>query len=99
MKINWQVRFKNPQFVGQLLISIFVPVLTYFGLEAKDLTTWKSVVDLFMNAISNPYVLIMIVVSVFNAVNDPTTVGLTDSARALTYTEPKKEKKRKRKKA
>lgn len=92
MKINWKVRFKNPQFVAQVLISVFVPVLTYFGLEAKDLTTWKAVIDLFINAISNPYVLLMIVVSVFNAVNDPTTVGLTDSNRALTYTEPKKSK-------
>ncbi|MDT2813735.1 phage holin [Vagococcus carniphilus] len=88
-KINWKVRFKNPLFIAQILISVFVPILTYFGLEAKDLTTWKSVIDLVVNALSNPYVVTMIVVSVFNAINDPVTKGLSDSERALNYTEIK----------
>ncbi|MDT2814377.1 phage holin [Vagococcus carniphilus] len=88
-KINWKVRFKNPLFIAQILISVFVPILTYFGLEAKDLTTWKSVIELVVNALSNPYVVAMIVVSVFNAINDPVTKGLSDSERALNYTEIK----------
>ena len=88
-KINWKVRFKNPLFIAQILISLFVPILTYFGLEAKDLTTWKSVIDLVVNALSNPYVVTMIVVSVFNAINDPVTKGLSDSERTLNYTEIK----------
>lgn len=88
-KINWKVRFKNPLFIAQILISVFVPILTYFGLEAKDLTTWKSVIDLVVNALSNPYVVTMIVVSVFNAINDPVTKGYKDSERALNYTEIK----------
>lgn len=88
-KINWKVRFKNPLFIAQIFISILVPILTYFGLEAKDLTTWKSVFDLVVNALSNPYVVSMIVVSVFNAVNDPVTKGYTDSERALGYTKIK----------
>lgn len=88
-KINWKVRFKNPVFIAQILVSFFVPIFTYFGLEAKDLTTWKSVIDLVINAVSNPYVFTMIVVSVFNAVNDPVTKGYSDSERALGYTEIK----------
>lgn len=88
-KINWKVRFKNPLFIAQMFISILVPILTYFGLEAKDLTTWKSVFDLVVNALSNPYVVSMIVVSVFNAINDPVTKGYTDSERALNYTDIK----------
>ncbi len=88
-KINWKVRFKNPLFIAQIFISILVPILTYFGLEAKDLTTWKSVFDLVVNALSNPYVVSMIVVSVFNAINDPVTKGYTDSERALGYKEIK----------
>ena len=88
-KINWKVRFKNPLFIAQIFISILVPILTYFGLEAKDLTTWKSVFDLVVNALSNPYVVSMIVVSVFNAVNDPVTKRYSDSERALGYKEIK----------
>lgn len=88
-KINWKLRFKNPHFVAQVFVSIFVPIFTYFGLEFKDLTTWYSVLELITNALSNPYVLAMIVVSLFNAINDPTTKGVADSDRALNYTEIK----------
>ena len=41
-------------------------------------------------AISNHYVLGLCVVSVWNALNDPTTAGVSDSENALTYEEPKK---------
>ena len=87
--INWKVRFKNPVFWVQVLVSILVPVLTYFGLEAKDLTTWNSLFDLLFKAVSNPYVVSMIAVSLFNAINDPVTKGLSDSDRALQYTKIK----------
>ena len=53
--INWKVRFKNPVFWVQVLVSILVPILTYFGLEAKDLTTWNSLFDLLFRAVSNRY--------------------------------------------
>lgn len=93
-KINWKVRFnkKNITFISQVVISVIVPVLTYFGLEASDLTTWKSVGDTFTMAISNPYVVLMVAVSLFNAITDPTTKGIADSESALTYTEPKANK-------
>lgn len=87
--INWKVRFKNPVFWVQVLVSILVPILTYFGLEAKDLTTWNSLFDLLFKAVSNPYVVSMIAVSLFNAINDPVTKGLSDSDRALQYTKIK----------
>lgn len=90
MKINWKVRFKNPVFLAQLFLSVIMPVLTYAGLTLQDLTTWTAVGDLILSAVSNPYVLGCIVVSVWNCINDPTTAGVSDSDRAMTYTEPKK---------
>ena len=54
-------------------------ILTYFFL---------SLGALLMGALRNPYVLGLVAVSVWNACNDPTTAGLTDSARALRYTKP-----------
>lgn len=90
MKLNLKVRFKNPVFIAQLLLSIFTPVLAYAGLTAQDLTTWKALADLLIGAISNPYVLGLVVISVWNALNDPTTAGIGDSINALTYTQPKK---------
>ena len=80
MKIDWKSRFKNnPIFITQLILSVFVPILGYFGLTVQDLTTWKSVIDLIVHAVSNPYVLLTVAVSVWNAVNNPTVKGISDS--------------------
>lgn len=88
--MNWLVRFKNPVFWAQIILAVFTPILAYAGLTAEDLNTWSALGDLIMGALSNPYVLMLVVVSVWNAVNDPTTSGVTDSTQALTYEEPKK---------
>ena len=87
-KINWKVRFQNPVFIAQLVLAILTPILAYAGLTAQDLTTWYALGDLLWGAISNPYVLGLVVVSVWNCVNDPTSSGVTDSAQALSYDVP-----------
>nr|DAS56340.1 MAG TPA: holin [Bacteriophage sp.] len=83
MKINWKLRFKNPLFVAQLGMSVLVPILAYAGLTVQDLTTWKSLGDLFLGALSNPYVLGLVSISVYNAILDPTTKGVNDSLNVL----------------
>lgn len=86
--INYKVRFKNPVFIAQLILAVLTPILAYAGLTMQDLTTWKALGDLLIGAISNPYVLGLVVVSVFNAITDPTTAGVSDSERAMTYSAP-----------
>lgn len=92
MKINWKVRFQNPNFIAQVILAIFVPVLAYMGLTAQDLTTWTAVGRVLFEAVSNPYVLVLVVVSVYNSITDPTVSGLSDSKQALAYRKPKKDK-------
>lgn len=89
--INWKVRFnkKNIMFIAQVIASVVMPVLAYFGMQASDLTTWAKVGETLVKAISNPYVVVMAVVALFNAITDPTTKGIGDSESALTYKEPK----------
>ena len=89
MKINWKIRFKNPIFIIQILLAIITPMLAYFGLAWEEMTTWASIGTLLWDAVKNPVVVVAVLVSVWNAVNDPTTSGVGDSAQALTYTEPK----------
>ena len=91
MNINWKVRFnkQNILFIAQVIVSVVVPVLTYFGIQASDITSWSMVWDTFVKAVSNPYVVFMVIVSLFNAVTDPTTSGISDSDLAMTYTSPK----------
>ena len=86
--INWKIRFKNPVFYMQLILAVLTPVLAYMGLTVKDLTTWAAVGNVLVQAVSNPYVLALVLVSVWNAVNDPTTSGISDSKNALTYDKP-----------
>ena len=90
--MNLKVRFKNPVFIVQLILAILTPILAYAGLTLQDLTSWKALGDILLGAIGNPYVLGLIAVSLWNALNDPTTSGVTDSARAMSYTSPNKDK-------
>ena len=88
MKINWKVRFANPVFIKQIALSIFVPLLAYYGMMWEDMTTWAAIGNLFVQAVQNPVVVLSVVVSVYNAITDPTTKGIGDSERALTYDKP-----------
>lgn len=87
--MNLKVRFRNPIFIAQLILAILTPILAYAGLTVQDLTSWTALGEILFGAIKNPYVLGLIAVSVWNALNDPTTAGVTDSAQAMTYEKPK----------
>lgn len=86
--INWKVRVKNPLFWVNVVCAIVLPIMAYLGLEWEDVTTWAAFGNLFIQAVSNPVILVSVVVSVWNAVNDPTTKGISDSARAMNYDKP-----------
>lgn len=91
MKLNLKVRFNNPVFWAQIILAILMPILTYANLTVQDLTTWEKLGDLLIGAAQNPYVLGLVIVSVWNALTDPTTAGLGDSNRAMTYEKPYKD--------
>lgn len=90
-KINWKVRFKNPVFVANILLAIILPILAHLGMNWEDMTTWAALGGALVSAVKNPVIVVAVVVSVWNAVNDPTTAGISDSSQALTYNTPKKE--------
>lgn len=81
--INWKIRFQNPLFIAQIIMSILVPLLSYIGLTVEDLTTWGKLFQILTQAIMNPYCLALIVISVYNTVIDPTTKGMKDSQRVI----------------
>ena len=86
--MNIKVRVKNPVFWVQIFLSILTPILAYAGLTTQDLTTWAKLGEVLIMALSNPYVLGLVALSVWNALNDPTTKGITDSKRAMEYEKP-----------
>lgn len=87
-KINWKVRAKNPHFWVQIAITVIVTIIGYAHISGSEITTWGKLLDLIVMAISNPYCLFLIASAVWNAIYDPTTKGIGDSERALTYDKP-----------
>ncbi len=79
--IDWKARIKNPSFWISVIIAVVTPVLAYMGLTARDITTWGAVWDIIKGAAANPYVMLMAAVSVYNAVIDPTSPGLSDKSK------------------
>lgn len=84
MKINWKVRLSNPYF----LIGLLAVVLAAIGVSPESLTSWAVLQDQVMQLLSNPFALGCVVIAVIGYINDPTTQGLKDSNKALTYKKP-----------
>jgi len=84
MSINWKVRLRNKTFwlslipAALLLVQVVAAVFGY-TLDLGDLGNKLLAV---VNAL-------FAVLSVLGVVTDPTTKGVSDSAQALSYEEPK----------
>ena len=87
MKMNSPVRFKNPWF----WIGVAGVLLTALGIDPKMLTSWEALRTAFMDVIGNPFLLGSAAIALLGQFIDPTTAGVSDSAQAMTYTEPKKD--------
>ena len=92
MNINWRVRFKNPLWWAQTACAAVLPILAYFGLAWEDMTSWAALGGIFVQAVRNPVVVVAVLVSVFNALTDPTTAGVGDSVRAMGYERPHRDR-------
>ena len=77
-KINWKERFKNKIFWVNTILAVATPILAYFGINGSDLTTWVSLFWLILDALKNPYVVGLVLVSLWNNVINPVTKGITD---------------------
>lgn len=86
--MNLKVRVKNWSFWVSVLLAIVTPVGVYYGVSGADVTSWGALWGLIKQAISNPYVILTVAASVYNALIDPTSKGITDSSLAKSYTEP-----------
>lgn len=92
LDINWTVRFKNPQFWLAIALSILVPPLAYTGTEFNEVTSWGKFFDILGDGFANPYIVLMMLVGIYNAVIDNTTKGQGDSYIAKQYLRPRTDK-------
>ena len=75
--INWKLRFKNKTTL-LAIASTAILLVQQLGFKLPD-----NIAD-----IVNTFLTLLVLVGV---INDPTTEGISDSPKALTYSEPKKE--------
>jgi len=81
MKLNWKVRFKNKVWLGSFLSLIVGFVYSMLALFDVFPEVTQSLVLQLMNQVLTFLGLIGVIV-------DPTTAGVGDSDRAMSYTEP-----------
>ena len=87
MKINFPVRFKNPWF----WVGLIGTILTAMGVSPEMFTSWGAVYEAIIGLLSNPFQIGCVILAVLGVFVDPTTAGISDSQRALSYRSPAKE--------
>lgn len=83
MSINWKVRFRNKTWLTAfiaLLVSFIFDLFTMFDLMP---VVTESMVLQLVN-------IVLMLLGAVGVVTDPTTPGVDDSARAMSYVEPGK---------
>ena len=83
MNINWTVRIKNKAFWVAFIPAILLlakQICALFGYTIEIAGLSEQLIDI----VSTVFVLLALV----GIVNDPTTKNLSDSERAMNYTEP-----------
>ena len=84
MKINWKVRFKNKVWLGMFL-SLIV------GFVFNMMKIFGVVPVITENAVMNIINQVLTFLGLIGVLVDPTTAGIEDSNRAMTYEEPWKD--------
>lgn len=78
MKLNWKARFKNKTFVISFVTLIVAFVYQMLGL-------FEIVPSISESSIVNVVTIVINILATFGVLVDPTTNGVSDSDRALTY--------------
>ena len=86
MKVNWKVRFKNKTWLTMFL-SLIV------GFVFNMLKLFDVVPTFTENLVMNIVGQVLTFLGLLGVIVDPTTAGVDDSLRAMSYTEPWDDKK------
>jgi phi LC3 family holin len=81
MKVNWKVRFRNKLWLGSFISAILAIVYTILDVIGIFPEMSESHLSRLVEAV-------LLLLSLFGVVIDPTTAGFGDSNRAQGYVEP-----------
>ena len=88
MKINWKVRVKNRAFWIAIIPALALlgkQVLELFGINVDFTNVSKELLGIIET--------IFVILAIVGVITDPTTKGISDSERALGYSEPNNDRK------
>lgn len=85
MQINWKVRIKNKTFWLAL-----IPALLLLAQVVAAVFSYELHIDALGDKLTAVINALFAVLTILGVVTDPTTAGVSDSDRAMTYTEPNK---------
>ena len=81
MKVNWKVRFKNRIWLSSVICTVISFAYNILGmLDIFPAVTQNSIVQIVNE--------VLLFLSLIGVIADPTTEGLSDSKRAMSYEEP-----------
>lgn len=83
MKINWKVRVKNRAFWIAIIPALALlgkQVLELFGMSVDFTNVSKELLGIIET--------VFVILAIVGVITDPTTKGISDSERALGYSEP-----------
>lgn len=87
LKLNIPVRCKNWAF----WLGLGATILAAMNVSPEMFTSWDLLWQEVVALFNNPFRLGCVVVAIIGVFVDPTTSGIGDSSRALTYKRPNKE--------
>lgn len=88
MKINWKVRVKNRAFWIAIIPALALlgkQVLELFGMNVDFTNISKELLGIIET--------VFVILAIIGVITDPTTTGISDSERALGYSEPNNDRK------
>ncbi|ASN68114.1 putative holin [uncultured Caudovirales phage] len=80
-QINWKVRFRNKTFLLSLWALIIV-------LAQQIASIWGADITLISTQVTNVVETVLTILALIGIVHDPTTPGVNDSQRAMSYNKP-----------
>lgn len=83
--MNWKVRFKN-----RVWLASFIALIVSFVYQVLSMLDVAPGVT--QDAVMQTVNIVLMLLSMLGVLIDPTTTGITDSRRAMSYTKPNGEK-------
>ena len=74
----WLKRVGKVSFWAAIIVAIFTPIMAAAGMDWSQVTTWAGAWSIISGAVNSPATCVAILISLWSAINNPTSSGLGD---------------------